>query len=225
MQPCMELLMTLHAAPHQSAKPPRLTGADWIAAALKLLVEDGIEAVQITTLSRRLGVTRGSFYWHFENREDLLAALVEEWRARNTGVMVEAIAKTDTLDDGILALFSVWVDHSRFDMMLDQAVRDWARYSDDLRAIVKVEDSARVAAIAAFFERHGYAPPEAFIRARVIYFTQISYYALGVEDDEAMTERMGYLDAYFRCFTGRDIDPDICATYRTKNLQEETADD
>lgn len=215
--------MTLHATPRQSAKQRRLTGADWIEAALKLLVDEGIEAVQITTLSRRMGMTRGSFYWHFDNREDLLAALVEEWRARNTGVMVEAIANTATLDDGILSLFSVWVDHSRFDMSLDQSVRDWARYSEDLRAIVKTEDSARVAAIAGFFERHGFDQPEAFIRARVIYFTQISYYALGVEEDEAMTERMGYLEAYFRCFTGRDINPDICATYRARNLSEESA--
>ncbi|MGI9498851.1 MAG: helix-turn-helix domain-containing protein, partial [Geminicoccaceae bacterium] len=54
---------------------PRLQRDDWIAAALAVLVESGVEAVQITVLAKRLKVTRGSFYWHFENRETLLDAL------------------------------------------------------------------------------------------------------------------------------------------------------
>jgi len=200
-------------------KQPRLTGEDWIECALTVLVESGIEAVQITALARRLDVTRGSFYWHFESREALLDALLTEWRARNTGVMVEALDDAETLDDGILALFSVWVDHRRFDPRLDQSVRDWARHSEQLRASVKAEDAARVRTIAAFYERHGFGTTEAFIRARVIYFTQISYYALHMEEDEAIPERMSYLEAYFRSFTGRDIDPDIAAAYRMDTLE------
>lgn len=210
--------MTLHAPSRQTDRQTRLNAADWIEAALQLLVQEGIDAVQITVLARRLHVTRGSFYWHFDSREALLDALLEEWRARNTGVMVEAIADTATLDDGILALFSVWVDHSRFDADLDQAIRDWARRDEALRKTVKAEDEARVTAIAGFFGRQGYAPKEAYIRARVIYFTQISYYALRVEDDENMAERLGYLSEYFRCFTGREIDPDIADAYRAASL-------
>ena len=213
--------MALRSVARKTDRQPRLTGADWIEAALKTLVEQGIEAVQITALSRDLEVTRGSFYWHFDSREDLLEALVAEWRARNTGVMVEAIAETTSLDDGILKLFAVWVDHSRFDPALDQAIRNWARHDEALRAIVKTEDNARVAAIAGFYKRHGYEGNDAFIRARVIYFTQISYYALKVEEDEAMTERIGYLESYFRCFTGREIDPDVCAAYRAQVLEGE----
>ncbi len=206
--------MPLLATDQATDRQPRLTRADWIEAALAVLVESGVEAVQITALARRLDVTRGSFYWHFDSREALLEALVAEWRARNTGVMVEAIADAPSLDDGILSLFSVWVDHNRFDPALDQAIRDWARRDDALRQTVKSEDAARVAAIAGFYERHGYEPTEAFIRARVIYFTQVSYYALAIEDDESIARRMGYLEAYFRCFTGRDIDPGTAKAYR-----------
>ena len=208
--------MTLLARPVQPDRQSRLTGDDWIQAALDLLVQDGIEAVQITVLARRLKVTRGSFYWHFESRDALLEALLDEWRARNTGVMLEAIAETDTLDDGILALFSVWTDHTRFDPKLDQAIRDWARYADTLRQTVQAEDDARVAAISAFFQRHDYDPTEAFIRARIIYFTQLSYYALNVE--EPMADRLSYLSAYFLSFTGREIDPDIAAQQIEKFL-------
>ncbi|MEO1140360.1 MAG: TetR/AcrR family transcriptional regulator [Pseudomonadota bacterium] len=201
-------------ADQQTDRHYRLTRDDWIEAGLDLLIESGVDAVQITVLSRKLGVTRGSFYWHFESREALLDALIHRWRVRNTNVMVEAVSDAETLDDGILALFAVWTDHRRFDPDLDQAIRDWARYDDALRAKVKVEDDARVAAIAEFFVRHGYDQPEAFIRARVICFTQITYYALGVADEESNAQRMGYLEAYFRCFTGRDIHPGTAEAYR-----------
>lgn len=203
-----------------SDKPSRLAASDWITAALDVLKSEGIEAVQITALAKRLSVTRGSFYWHFDSREGLLTALIAEWRARNTGVMVEAIRDVTSLDDAILALFAVWVDHTRFDARLDQAIRDWARHDAALRDVVKLEDDARVAAIARLFAAHDYPQAEAFIRARVIYFTQISFYALHVEEDESLTQRMGYLAEYFRCFTGRDIDPDIAAAYRAANLSE-----
>ena len=222
MQPCMEKRMTLHASPRQTNRPPRLNAADWTEEALEVLVHEGIGAVQITALARRLNVTRGSFYWHFDSRDALLDALLAEWRARNTGVMMGAIADTDRLDDGILALFSVWVDHSRFHADLDQAIRDWARRDAALRKAVKAEDEARVTAIAGFFERHGYATQEAYIRARVIYFTQISYHALRMEDDETLTERLGYLEEYFLCFTGRRINPDIAAAHRAAHLTETT---
>ncbi len=211
--------MPLQTSTRPTARQPRLTSDDWVEAALDALVTDGIDAVQITVLARKLGVTRGSFYWHFDSREALLDALLAEWQARNTGVMVEAIADTKTLDDGILALFAVWTDHTRFDPRLDQAIRDWGRYADALRDAVQTEDDARVAAIAAFFQRFDYDPTEAFIRARVIYFTQLSYYALNVQ--EPMADRISYLAAYFRAFTGREIDAGAAARQSAKFLEED----
>lgn len=192
----------------------RLTRDDWIDAALRLLIDGGVDAIQITVLSRGLGVTRGSFYWHFDSRESLLDALIHQWRSRNTGVIVDAVSKADTLDDGILALFAVWTDHRRFDPALDQAIRNWARYDDALRARLKSEDDARIDAVAAMFQRFDYPQPEAFIRARVICFTQITYYALDVAAGETDAQRMSYLGAYFRCFTGRDINPGTANAYR-----------
>lgn len=201
--------MTLLSTRDEAQRQPQLTRADWIEAGLAALLAEGIEAVQITQLARRLAVTRGSFYWHFESREALLDALLAEWRARNTGVMLAAVEAAPSLAEGILELFSVWVDHLRFDPRLDQAVRDWARRAEPVREIVAAEDRSRVGAIAGLFERHGYEPTEAFIRARVIYFTQVSYYALGIE--EPMTERMSYLAAYYKSFTGETIDEALAA--------------
>jgi AcrR family transcriptional regulator len=199
-------------------RAPPLSKADWLDMALRVLVDDGIEAVQITRLSRALEVTRGSFYWHFRDRGDLLAALIDEWRTRNTGVMAAVLEGSASLTEGILSLFIVWVDDRRFDPSLDQAMRDWARRSEVVRQIVIAEDDARVETICAFFRRFGYDETEAYIRARVIYFTQLSYYALGVE--EPMTRRMGFLDAYFRCFTGREMDSATAEAFRREMTAE-----
>lgn len=52
---------------------------DWVDAAWKLLGEAGVDGVRIETLARKLSVTKGSFYWHFKNRQDLIDALFDRW--------------------------------------------------------------------------------------------------------------------------------------------------
>lgn len=211
--------MPLLSTRDETKRAPQQTRDGWIETALAVLVEQGVEAVQITQLAKRLDVTRGSFYWHFASREELLDALIAEWRARNSDVMLNALAESDGLQQGILDLFAVWVDHTRFDPELDQAVRDWARRSEPVRESVAQEDTNRVSAIAAFYSRHGFAKAEAFIRARIIYFTQVSYYALGIQ--EPMTDRMSYLEAYYRCFTGQEIDKDVAAAFGARLIRAE----
>ena len=191
---------------------------DWIVAALNTLMSDGIEGVRVLKLAKALGVTRGSFYWHFNSHDDLLNAVLAEWKARNTGIMLDVLDHSDSLENGVLDLFAVWVDHSKFDPHLDQAVRDWGRRSDSIGAIVAAEDDNRIAAIASFYERHSYPKTEAFIRARVIYFTQISYYAL--VGSEPAAEREEYLETYFHCFTGRSITPDVAQQFLARVLPQ-----
>jgi AcrR family transcriptional regulator len=63
---------------------PTLTVADWAEAALQLIAEAGLGALTVETLASRLGVTKGSFYWHFKGRSDLLAAAIARWEQRTT---------------------------------------------------------------------------------------------------------------------------------------------
>ena len=70
---------------------PTLTAADWADAALQLIAEQGLAALTVNTLARRLGVTKGSFYWHFRGRTDLLAAALKQWEARTTTDAVRAL--------------------------------------------------------------------------------------------------------------------------------------
>src|ERR1700676_3575557 len=63
---------------------PTLTATDWIEGALQLIAEAGLRALTIGTLAARLGVTKGSFYWHFKGRPELLAGALKRWEYRTT---------------------------------------------------------------------------------------------------------------------------------------------
>ena len=203
----------------QGSGPP-LSRADWLRAACRVLIEEGVEAVRITRLTQELNISRGSFYWHFKNRQDLLDNLVAHWREKNTAAIEKAVAEVSGLDQGILRLFEAWIDPAAFDPGLDFAMRDWARRDAALQREVMAADGKRVAAIEALYCRSGFPQPEAFIRARVIYFAQIGYYTLISE--EPMAQRMAYLESYYRSFTGKDLDPKVASDYRAKYLERET---
>ena len=63
----------------RSTRHSRLSADDWAQAALDLIAEQGVGAVAVEPLARRLGVTKGSFYWHFPSRDALLQAALERW--------------------------------------------------------------------------------------------------------------------------------------------------
>ncbi len=73
-----------------------LTAANWAEAALDAIAENGIEAVAVEPLARRLNVTKGSFYWHFTHREALLHAALELWERHETA---DTIARAESAAD------------------------------------------------------------------------------------------------------------------------------
>ena len=75
---------------------PTLTAADWAEAALQLIAEAGLGALTVDTLAGRLGVTKGSFYWHFTGRADLLGAALERWEQ---GATADHIAGLNAIPD------------------------------------------------------------------------------------------------------------------------------
>jgi AcrR family transcriptional regulator len=62
----------------------RLTASDWVGAALAAIADGGLSAVSVERLARSLGATKGSFYWHFQNRDALVAAALAAWEAGET---------------------------------------------------------------------------------------------------------------------------------------------
>jgi len=196
----------LRAVAERGAPSPERTQLqrfDWLQQALEIFVAEGIDAVRITCLANDLGVTRGSFYWHFQNREDLIDSLVRYWKDKNTAAIIDSISESASLADGILRFFETCIDAALFDPRLDLAIREWARRSTEIHSLVDSEDASRIEALRSFYERHGYPMPQALIRARVLYYSQIGYYALGT--NETLQTRLGYTEAYFEAFTGHEL--------------------
>lgn len=185
---------------------------DWLQQALDIFVTEGTDAVRITRLADDLGVTRGSFYWHFENRKELIDALVAFWKDKNTPALERAATGAASLADGIFRFFETCIDAALFDPRLDLAIREWSRRSPPIRALLDREDDARIDALRGFYARFGYPMPDALIRARVLYYSQIGFYAL--EFDEPLDARLGYTEAYFECFTGQRLEPEQADEFR-----------
>lgn len=180
----------------------RVTREDWLRVAKDALVSEGVEAVKILALGQRLGVSRSSFYGYFENRQDLLDALLRDWEETNTSVIrAHCDMDADTITAAVCNLFLAFLDPGAFDPRLDFAVREWARRSDTVRRVVDRSDEARLRAIRAMYLRHGYTADEAATRARVLYYMQIGYYALELQ--ETLEMRLSYIPGYLYCFTGK----------------------
>lgn len=197
------LLRTVAERGVNSPDRQQLQRFDWLQVALDIFVAEGIEAVRITRLADDLGVTRGSFYWHFRNREDLLNALVSYWKDKNTAAIIDSVASASTLAGGIMGFFETCIDSASFDPRLDLALREWARRSQAIHDLVDSEDEARIDALQRFYRRFDYPMPAALIRARVLYYSQIGFYALGTR--ESLQTRLGYTEAYYEAFTGRQL--------------------
>lgn len=200
-----------HSGMNQETIPLRagnikVTREDWLRLARDVLIDQGVEAVRILSLGQTLGVSRSSFYWYFESRQDLLDQLLQSWRQSNTCHLVERAHRPEpTITAAFLAICECWIDPRLFDPKLDFAIRAWARSQPEIRRAVEEADGERLAALVAMFRRYGYPEPESIVRARVLYLTQIAYFSL--EITETMDSRFALVQEYVLSFTGKLASP------------------
>ncbi|KAB0677326.1 TetR/AcrR family transcriptional regulator [Aureimonas leprariae] len=174
----------------------------WLGAAYHALLESGVDAVKILPLAKRLNLSRTSFYWFFQDREELLAALLAQWREKNTGNLVKrSEAYAASIVEAMLNVFDCWLDASFFDSRFEFAIRSWALQSPDILSEVQEADRCRLDALARMFERFGYDPVSADVRARTIYLVQIGYIAMQTSEDLAV--RMQRIPQYVEIFTNQ----------------------
>jgi AcrR family transcriptional regulator len=179
----------------------KATRDDWLDLALNALAIEGVDHVTVLALSERLGVSRSSFYWYFKNRDELLDALLDRWDRLNTrSIVAQAEAPAATVNEAVCNVFRCWVNPAIFSPRLDFAVREWARRSAHVRKALDRSDRVRTEALKAAFVRFGYEDEDAFVRARVLYYMQIGYYALDLR--EPIETRLNLTPHYLKAFTG-----------------------
>jgi AcrR family transcriptional regulator len=182
-----------------------LSRQDWIEAARSLLIRSGVDAVRIVPLARALRVTRGGFYWHFKDRDDLLDSLLEYWQRANTAPF-EAVLRNGADKSGLKefqAIVDIWLDEESYSPSWDSAVRDWARVSPRVALVGKEVDGHRIDIIRQIFLDLGYSDPEALVRARIAYFHQVGYYTLHFSEDSGVRRRLA--PVYTAALTGQPI--------------------
>src|SRR5688572_16100034 len=142
--------------------------AQWVAAGLEALRKGGVAAVRVERLAEELKITKGSFYWHFRDRGELLAALLEFWAREMTEAEFERV---QAVKGGLAARLRTLAEDVLEKGMgrYDPAIRAWARSDRKVAAAVAQVDRRRVRALATFFEEGGFSPAEARTRARLFY--------------------------------------------------------
>lgn len=192
-------------SPPQIIQPPSrpaTTEEAWLTAAYEVLTAQGVEAVKIMPLAKRLQVSRTSFYWHFKDREALLEAMIRHWEDKNTGTLVARTeAYAENVFEAVFNLFDCWLDPQLFDSRLDLAIRNWARSDPALQARLDRADGQRQQAMTDMLMRFGYDAEEAEVRALTMIYTQIGYISMQVHEDEA--RRLARMPAYMEVFTGK----------------------
>jgi AcrR family transcriptional regulator len=175
-EPASEVPSRRRAAPPADSARNPLTREQWIDAAMALLIDGGVDLVRVDVLARQLGVTRGSFYWHFKDRGDLLAQVLRAWRdAATEHVTFRFDGRHDDPEALIrnLATLPLRGQSAARAARVELAIRDWARRDPMAQEAVDEADGSRIAYLAQCFAALGFGAAEARHRAGVLYAYQV----------------------------------------------------
>lgn len=165
---------------------PKLSREAWVSEALKLLAEKGASAVGVEPLATRLGVTKGSFYWHFRDLAELHAAMRAEWTERSTEYFIKRV--TEAGGDARARLVKLLQMTSNKPSQLERAMRAWAVTNAETAAHVAGADSRRTDFVAALFVEIGHDALTAAAYARLTASFVIGQMISGLEGDERYNE-------------------------------------
>lgn len=145
----------------------RLSANDWEQAALDVLAQGGVAAVAVESLARTLGVTKGSFYWHFPTREALLKAAIDRWEQRDEDQVIGYVERIKDPRERLRELFQ----------RVSREVQSHLVYAALLQAsdnplvqpVIERISKRRLAVLTAAYAEAGFEPRAAQHRARLAY--------------------------------------------------------
>jgi AcrR family transcriptional regulator len=149
----------------------QLSVDDWIDQGVKALAKGGFTTLKADPLAKAMGVSRGSFYWHFADLGAFHAAVLKRWRdiaAEQIIADVEADHGTDPLRSLLRRAFGARLD-------LERAVRNWAAFEPAAQAAVRAIDRRRLDYIEGLLGKDGLTPALAQARAQILYWTFLGF--------------------------------------------------
>lgn len=169
--------------------PVETTARDqWLRAAIQAFSRGGVAAVRVEVLANELGVTKGSFYWHFRDRAALLEALLASWEEETTWLVREA-ATAPTPRDRLVRFFELVAQERGYPP--DVELQAWARHDTGVAQRVAATEHRRLAFITNELRASGFEEEEADRRARAAYLaTQgwVEWASRGLERYDALPD-------------------------------------
>jgi len=152
---------------HRHRRPDR-SSEKWVQTAVAMLIAEGIDAVRVDHVARRLRITRGSFYHHFKSRADLLRAVLDHYvQINHQNLMAMLPALQGTPKDKLWVLWNATAGQEFRDY--DWAVRMWGMRDAHVAAVLHQIDSKRMEVLMGFFRELGFTADEAWVRAMLAY--------------------------------------------------------
>jgi AcrR family transcriptional regulator len=184
----------------------RLSRDDWINAALGAIADGGLAAVGVEPLAASLGTTKGSFYWHFENRDALLQAAISRWeKETTTDVVADLTARPGAPASQFLRLVVTVIERAEQDRV-GPALLASAAHPAVAPALERVT-AARLGLIASVLRQLGFPAGESRRRALLAYSAYLGHGQLAHSTPGVLpatqAARRAYLDDAIRALTSR----------------------
>ena len=161
----------IKARSRTSSERTQLDPARWVDTAIDVLASEGVTGLRVEVLAKRCGVTKGSFYWHFKDRQALLDAVLLRWKEGR----IRDIEKTTAVSPGKerdqlhFAIEVYGAVRNRKGMAIELAIRDWARHDAHAARIVESVDLYRLDCTRKLFVAAGMSDAEAKSRSLLLY--------------------------------------------------------
>ena len=172
-KPVKPPIKTSAIKPRSRAASPRtqLDPERWVDEAIEVLAKDGVTGLRVEVLAKRCGVTKGSFYWHFKDRQALLDAVLEQWKIGRIRDIEKTTAVTpgNERDQLHYAIEVYGASRNRKGMSIELAIRDWARHDARAAAVVEEVDLYRLECTRKLFVAAGMLDAEAKSRSLLLY--------------------------------------------------------
>lgn len=154
----------------------RLTPDDWVRSALEATARGGVDAVAVESVAAELGATKGSFYWHFKNRNALILAALDRWVQRGTEDVIEQLEREPEPAERLRKLMAAAFELGPTNRV-EIALLANPNHPAALRAVRRVAER-RITYIAKQLEKLGWNAATALDRALLLYYVYVGYLQL-----------------------------------------------
>jgi len=181
--------------------PTRTPRSSWIEGGLRALASGGPDAVRIEPLAQALGVTRGGFYWHFDDRRALLEEILDAWERLSVDEVIERVESEGGDVKARLWRLSALAASREEPLRIDLAVRDWARREPTVAERLRRVDNRRMDYLRSLFGAFCRDEDDVEARCMIFYSLWIGSHFIAAEHGarsraDVLKLALGRLDAY-----------------------------